>query len=177
VTRLLLVRHAEPLRDRETLAAEWPLTEKGEADACVLGTELAGRSAGAIVWTSPERRARETAALLFPLVAARVSRQLSEVTKPWYASADDLTKAVATYLRGDAVEGWEHRQAVIARITELKLSFRSLERLVLVSHGLFLTTWLDHELTMNDPLSFWSGLRMPDAWELNLEEKSFARIL
>jgi broad specificity phosphatase PhoE len=142
-----------------------------------MGTSLAGRSVGTLVWTSPERRARETAALAFPLVTAEVRGQLSEVKKPWYPSADDHANAVAKYLRGEVIEGWEHRQAVMTRIAQLKLGFGSLEKVVLVSHGVFLTTWLDDEVGLDDPFSFWSNLRMPDAWELSLDEKSFERIL
>jgi broad specificity phosphatase PhoE len=160
---------------RETSGAEWPLTEKGRNDASVLGTRLAGRSASTVVWTSPERRARETAALAFPLVATRVRDQLSEVKKPWYASADEHANAVAKYLRGEIVEGWERREAVNTRIGQLKSAFDNSESLVLVSHGIFLTTWLDHEMGLNDPFSFWSNLRMPDVWKLDLDEKSFER--
>jgi broad specificity phosphatase PhoE len=177
VTPVVLIRHAEPLMVGHTPAAEWSLTERGRNDARVLGTSLAGRSASTIVWTSPDRRAYETAALAFPLAVTDVRNQLSEVKKPWYASADEHANAVANYLRGEVVQGWESREDVITRIAQLKLDFESLESLVLVSHGVLLTTWLDHEIGLDDPLSFWSDLRMPDAWELNLEEKSLERIL
>ena len=46
-----------------------------------------------------------------------------------------------------------------------------------MSHGLLLTTWLDHEIGLNDPLSFWSNLRMPDAWVADFEDKSLERIV
>ena len=74
------------------------------------------------------------------------------------------------------VEGWEHREAVKTRIGQLKLGFGTSESIVLVSHGLLLTTWLDHEMGLNDPLSFWSNLRTPDVWNLYFKEKSFERI-
>jgi broad specificity phosphatase PhoE len=109
------------------------------------------------------------------LVASRVRDQLSEVKKPWYASADEHANAVAKYFRGEMVEGWEHREAVNTRIVQLKLGFGTSESIVLVSHGLFLTMWLDHEIGLDDPFSFWSNLRMPDVWNLDLEEKSFER--
>jgi hypothetical protein len=67
------------------------------------------------------------------------------------------------------VEGWECRELVITRIAQLRLSSASLENLVLVTHGLLLTIWLDHEVELDDPFSFWSNLRMPDAWELSRE--------
>ena len=177
MTPVVLIRHAEPLMAGETPGAEWPLTEKGRNHATVLGTTLAGRATSAIVLTSPECRARETAALALPSVVAGVRDQLSEVKKPWYASADQHTNAVAKYLKGEVVERWEGRGDVIRRIAQLKSDFGSSESLVLVSHGLLLTTWLDHEIGLNDPLSFWSNLRMPDAWVADFEGKSLERIV
>jgi broad specificity phosphatase PhoE len=177
VTPVVLIRHAEPLMTGETPGAEWPLTEKGRKDATALGTGLAGRSTSAIVLTSPERRARETAALSLPLVVADIRDQLSEVKKPWYASADEHTNAVTKYLKGETVEGWERREDVISRIAQLKSDFGSSKSLVFVSHGLLLTTWLDHEIGLSDPSSFWTDLRMPDAWVADFEEKSLERIV
>jgi broad specificity phosphatase PhoE len=174
VTKVLLVRHAEPFMFGETPGAERPLTEKGRNEAIALGIRFAHRPL-AVIWTSPERRARETAALAFPSVAAEVRSQLSEVTKPWYVSSDQHATAVVKYLRGDAVAGWERRAAVIDRIAQLKSGLGSFGSVVLVSHGLFITTWLDHERGLDDPFSFWTSLRMPDAWELDLDEQSFDR--
>jgi broad specificity phosphatase PhoE len=159
----------------ETPAAAWPLTEKGRDEARALGMRLAGWHPE-VIWTSPARRARETAALTFPSVTAEVRSRLGEVKKPWYASADEHANAVVRFLRGDAVAGWEHRNAVIARITQLKSGFGSSDAVVLVSHGLIITTWLDHEVGFDDPLSFWTNLRMPDAWELDLDDQSCDRI-
>jgi broad specificity phosphatase PhoE len=175
VKKLLLVRHAEPLMRAEMPGAEWPLTETGRMDANGLGARLATKPP-TVIWTSPERRARETAALAFPSMAAEMRIQLSEVNKPWYASSDEHANAVIRYLKGQAVAGWEHHEAVVSRIIQLKADFGSFDNLVLVSHGLFITTLLDHEIGLNDPFSFWSSLRMPDAWELNLDLMSVDRI-
>jgi broad specificity phosphatase PhoE len=101
VSSVVFIRHAEPLINGDAPTAEWPLTERGRNDAAVLGTRFAGRSASPVVWTSAERRARETAALAFPLVTAAVRDQLSEVKKSWYASANEHANAVAKYLRRD----------------------------------------------------------------------------
>jgi broad specificity phosphatase PhoE len=177
MTPIILVRHAEPRVVGETPEAEWPLTEKGRNDATVLGTSIADRSTSAIVFTSRERRARETAALALPLVVAGVRDQLCEVKKPWYASADEHTNAVDNYIKGNVVEGWERRESVISRASQLMSDIGSSEGLVLVSHGLLLTTWLDHEIGLHDPLSFWSDLLMPDAWVADFEDKSLERIV
>jgi broad specificity phosphatase PhoE len=109
-------------------------------------------------------------------VVADVRHQLSEVSKPWYASADEVTDATAKYLKGEVVDGWERRKDVISRIDQLKSDFGASESLVLVSHGVLLSTWLDHEIGLDDPFSFWSDLRLPDAWEFDTDEKSLKRL-
>jgi broad specificity phosphatase PhoE len=170
------MRHAEPLVAGGTPAAEWPLTDRGREDASVLGRQIADGSTTTVVWTSPQRKARETAALGFPSVAARTREQLSEVKRAWYATPDELAKATASYLSSEVVEGWERRQDVMARLALLEADFTPGERLVVVSHGVLLTIWLDRQIGLDDPFRFWSNLRMPDAWELDLEEKSIERI-
>jgi hypothetical protein len=75
-------------------------------------------------------------------MTAGVRDQLGEVKKPWYASGDEHTNAVAKYLEGDVVEGWEGREDVIRRIAQLRPDFGSSESHVLVSHGLLLTPGL-----------------------------------
>ena len=177
MTRVVLVRHAEPQITGGTPGAEWPLTERGRKDATALGKILVGHAASAIVLTSPERRASETAALSLPSVVADIRDQLSEVKKPWYASADEHASAVAKYLKGEAIEGWERREDVISRIGQLKSDLESSKIFVFVSHGVLLTIWLDHEIGLSDPLSFWSDLRMPDAWVADCEDKSLERIV
>ncbi len=179
MTRVVMVRHAEPLVDAGMPAAEWPLTDQGRENAEALGRRTADGSAPTIVWTSPERKARDTATCAFPSATVRVRPELAEVTKPWYPTSGELADAVASYLRGDIVEGWEPRADVIARLarlTPVEADLRASERAVVVSHGVLITTWLDHAIGLEDPYSFWSNLRTPDAWELDLGEESLRRI-
>jgi broad specificity phosphatase PhoE len=93
---MFFLRHAEPLMTDGTPAAQWPLTEQGRKNASALGRSLANGSTTATVWTSPERRASETAALALPSVTVHVRELLSEVQKPWYITADEQATAVAT---------------------------------------------------------------------------------
>ncbi len=173
---VLLIRHAEPVTAGDTPGTQRPLTLEGRNHARELGKQLCGRSFPTVVLTSPERRASETAALVFPSVVAATRDELSEVKRPWYAEADEHVNALAGYLRGDAVEGWEPQGDVIARISRLTPDFRSSEHPVLVSHGVLLTIWLRHQVRLDDPVSFWSNLRMPDAWEFDFQSKSIKRI-
>lgn len=173
---ILLVRHAAPHRDRGTAPAEWPLSDKGRDDARLLGTRVAARCTNPVVLTSPERRARETAALAFPSTPAATRDHLGEVHKPWYPSAADHAQAVADYLQGAALPGWERRDTAISRVEQLLAEVGPSEDLVLVSHGVLLTAWLDRARGLDDPFSFWSGLRTPDAWVLDLEDGSLGRV-
>ena len=105
-----------------------------------------------------------------------VREELSEVEKPWYTTTDELRQAVARYLGGETVEGWERREDVIARLDLLAADVSPGECLAVVSHGVLLTIWLDHEGVLEDPFAFWSDLRTPDAWALDPAEKSLGRI-
>ena len=62
------------------------------------------------------------------------------------------------------------------RLARLTSDLEAVESIVLVSHGVLLTTWIDHQVGLDDPVSFWTGLRMPDAWAVDLGEKSVERI-
>jgi broad specificity phosphatase PhoE len=176
VTSVILIRHAEPLVVHGARPAAWPLTERGRKDAHLLGESLLGALADPVVWASPERRAGETASLAFPRVQAVVRDQLSEVEKPWYGSADEHADAVARYLRGDQIRGWERRAGVLDRLGQLNSDIASVERPVLVTHGVLLTTWLDHQIGLADPASFWAEMEMPDAWAVDTDARSVHRI-
>jgi broad specificity phosphatase PhoE len=177
MTRVVFIRHAEPLVAIGTPGAQWPLTNEGKGAARLLGERVVGRSPVALVWASPERKALQTAESAFPSGPTRVRDELGEVRKPWYATTDDLREAVSRYVGGDAVEGWERHEDVTARLNLLQADISAGERLVVVSHGVVLTTWLALYGVLDDPFAFWSDLRTPDAWELDLEEKSLERII
>jgi broad specificity phosphatase PhoE len=176
VTRVLLLRHAEPLVSDEMPAARWPLSARGLDDAGAVGARLAEGSRPTVVWTSPERKARETAARAFPSVHARVRRELVEVTKPWYRTPEQHAAAAAGYLGGESLHGWESRVDVSRRLGVMEAELEGVERTAFVSHGMLLTLWVDHVIGLEDPFAFWSGLRHPDAWELDLDARSLERI-
>ncbi len=177
MTSIVFIRHAEPLVTDRTSTAQWALSDKGRLDAGELGRRLAERPTPDVVWTSPERKARETAGLVAPTLVPNIREELGEVKRSWYSDPDELAGAVASYLTGGEVEGWERRDVTIDRIRSLEPDFRLWERSVVVSHGILMTTWLDLLIGLDDPFSFWSDLRMPDAWELSLEAKSFERVV
>lgn len=176
MTRLVLIRHAEPAVTNDIAPAQWLLTAQGRSDATLLGQRLTAAFTGYPVWASPEIKAGQTAALAFPSTVARVREQLREVDRPRYADPDDLANALKAYLEGKATDGWERREEALARLALLEADAAGLRCLVVVSHGLLITTWLQHHLDLDDPFSFWSGLRTPDAWEFDPEERSLRRL-
>jgi broad specificity phosphatase PhoE len=178
VTRLILLRHAEPLVADGMPTTHWPLTDEGRTRATALGRSLADTHRTTTTWTSPARRASETAALVVPSVAFHVREELSEVKKPWYLTTEEHAKATARYLEGEDVHGWEGRGDVVARLSALETDFGPpADDLIIVSHGVLLTIWLDHQIGLSDPYRFWSNLRMPDAWLADFENKSLHRLV
>ncbi len=176
MAELLLVRHAEPWLDCGTPAVEWSLTQRGRARASELGNALAARSGITGLWTSPERKARETAQLSVPGAAAVVRHELGEVRRPWYPSAGALRAAVSVYLRGGEVEGWEPHEDVLNRVASVQREVPTTGRVVLVSHGVLITTWLAIAVRLDDPFRFWEAPRLPDAWAVDFGTGALERI-
>jgi broad specificity phosphatase PhoE len=121
---MLLVRHAAVVVDPEAPSREWPLSDEGRRAAAAL--ELPCRPA----LTSPEPKARETAALAG--LDPRVDDRLREVERPW---SDAYVALVERYLDGDDVPGWEPRAAALARMRAALDGFDG----VAVSHGLVIS--------------------------------------
>ena len=142
-----------------------------------LERRLAGGSSTVAVYTSPERKTSETAALALPSVAANIREQLREVKRPSYSKPKEFTDAVADYLKGELVEGWESSEDIAGRLASLKVEIHN------GGANCRGEPWRaadnmdpSRDIRLADPLGFWSNLRMPDAWELDTEEKSLTRL-
>jgi len=138
-----LARHGETewsLSGRHTGRTDIPLTERGEADALLLGERLKSLH-GARVWTSPRIRARRTATLA-GFADAEVVDDLAE----WdYGDVEGLsTKQYHEMVPGwnlfrDGSPGGEGLAEVGARADRVIARLRSLEGETLIfSHGHFL---------------------------------------
>ena len=179
MTRVVMVRHAEPLVDAGMPAAEWPLTDQGRENAEALGRRTADGSAPRSCGRAPNARPatrRRVPFLQPPSASARSSPRSRSRGTPRPVSWRTPSRPIS---RGDVVEGWEPRADVIARfarLTPVEADLRASERAVVVSHGVLIATWLDHAIGLEDPYSFWSNLRTPDAWEFDLGEVSLRRI-
>lgn len=92
---LLIVRHGETawtISGQHTGRTDVPLTERGRTEASALRPVLASllHGRGALVYTSPSRRARETAALALPAAEVAVDPRLAEYD---YGRYEGLTTA------------------------------------------------------------------------------------
>ena len=162
------MRHGRPRTDAASPAHTWPLDPDGYAAIEALRTS--GRLPVAATWfSSPERKARETAARLTDEPVAVVD-DLAEQRREarWFATAEELRDVVrAAFARPDvaAVPEWPlsvTRERVVAAVHRLRAAHPG--DLVLVGHG---TAWtvLAAALTGAPPdLDAWARLAMPDLW-------------
>ncbi|HEX3221608.1 MAG TPA: histidine phosphatase family protein [Nocardioides sp.] len=138
--------------------------------AAIEALRTSGRLPVAATWfSSPERKARETAARLTDEPVAVVD-DLAEQRREarWFATAEELRDVVrAAFARPDvaAVPEWPlsvTRERVVAAVHRLRAAHPG--DLVLVGHG---TAWtvLAAALTGAPPdLDAWARLAMPDLW-------------
>jgi 2,3-bisphosphoglycerate-dependent phosphoglycerate mutase len=177
--RLILVRHAEPEVNPAQAAAEWPLTARGELATRRLATVLSGFQPDWII-TSPERKARETAALIAesleipvaddPLIAEHGAGPDEFILD--YGKFRDLVQehfahpTVAVF-RDEAAADAARR---MAECVDQAVDAEGLP--VLVSHGRIMASWLA-ELTGQDAWEIWTGFHLPELIEVDLASRTF----
>ena len=168
---LHLVRHGRPLLDDSVPAADWDLDPASYDDVWALRSS--GRLPTRAAWfTSPEPKARQTAALLTDgEVGVLDDLREHERSAGW---VDDFPAAVrSAFARPDvpAVDGWEPLSACRDRVTRAVrriLHVHGVDDVVLVGHG---TAWtlVTADLTGEPPdLDRWAALTMPDLISLDV---------
>ena len=124
---MYLVRHAMVVVDPEIPSSEWLLSDEGRAAAAAL------RLPDLPVRTSNEPKAVETAVAAG--WTATVDPRLREVERPWIA--DGYERSVERYLGGEALAGWEPREAALDRLCEALDGFAG----IAVTHGLAISLY------------------------------------
>lgn len=179
--RIVLVRHAEPDVDPQLAAAEWALTPRGVKAARRMAVALSGLNPGWIV-TSPERKARETAALLAESleIPVEVDERLAEHgadPHEFFADYNEFRRLVEAHFaqpdqvvfRGEASATAAARFGASATDCAARLN----DGLpVLVSHGRIISSWLSG-LTGQSATDIWNELRLPDLIEVDLRQGTF----
>jgi 2,3-bisphosphoglycerate-dependent phosphoglycerate mutase len=162
--RLLLVRHARPLRTASLPPAQWNIDPNGVGAIA----DLAGavRCLGLQrIRTSSEPKAVQTGSVLAQAlrVPAESDLRLNEVHRPWVGDDGAFTEMVQSYLGGGAVTGWESQEAVVARMRDAAGDAIQAGSVVLVSHATALALFVAH-LGLARAADFWVQLTSPDAW-------------
>ena len=167
MSRLVLVRHARPVVVPGAPPETWELDERAREDCVLLAHTLRDLELPAIV-SSPEPKARQTAAVLGLRLGVPVAEDAAfrEAARPseW---VDDYRAAAPAYLASGGDSRWEPHTAVVVRFAAAIERARKANPgrdLVVVSHGLAITLYLD-ALGLVDPIPFWDTLTLPAAWE------------
>lgn len=152
---LILIRHAEPVRIEATEGQADPILHvRGQAQAMALAQALAPEHLDA-VWSSPMRRARETAA---PLAQAQgleviVDEELAEFDRhsSSYIPLEEMKAAkderLLAMVRGDlghyGVDADSFRSQAVAAIEKVVEAHPS-QRVAVVCHGGIINAYLAH---------------------------------
>ena len=153
---LWLIRHATVELRLEEPASVWLLDEAGHAAAEELAVRLAPVPR---VLSSPEPKAVATAEPLARRsgVAVDVDERLREVERAGNLPDYDAHRAaVRAYLDGDPVDGWEPRDAALARFSA---ALDRVDDAAVVTHATVLSLFLGYDFER------WEAIRLPDVIE------------
>ena len=169
VPDVLLVRHAMPVVDRAVPADRWRLGGHGRCAAQRLSAVIPNEP---FAVTSDEPKARETAEAALAACGGGQIRdtRVGETGRPhlWH---DDFAEVACSYLAGRRHQGWEPPDAVASRfdaaVTDaVRVSGGA--SVVVFTHGLALTLWLQSIGAVKDAPRFWSELTLPDVWRVTV---------
>ncbi|MGH2609222.1 MAG: histidine phosphatase family protein, partial [Tepidiformaceae bacterium] len=115
---LILVRHAMSDVQSGVASRLWGITESAGED-CVLLAHALPEHLAPVIWSSSERKAEQTAAIIAMRRGLRVAvdEGLGEVDRPTTWEGDYRAQAAA-YLAGAAHPGWEPRERVMRRFAD-----------------------------------------------------------
>lgn len=176
---LILVRHALPDATPGVAPRLWPLADSAAED-CVLVAHALPERLAPTVWSSTERKAEQTAAIIAMRrgVTNTTDARFGEVDRPdeW---VEDHRARAAAYLSGTQHPGWEPRATVMHRFAEAVQAARGAmdpERdLVIVTHGMAMSLYLELVARI-DIVPFWRALTFPDAWRIDLETEQLTHL-
>jgi broad specificity phosphatase PhoE len=168
---LILVRHAMPVVDSAAPPESWRLSSEGLSAA--RGLTL---PADACLVASTVPKASETLASFGPVAQDHRFGEIRREGEPFHGNFRELRLA---YVEGVDHPRWEARVDAVARFDAAVAAHR--ERagdrpLVVGTHGMVLTVWLTARIGLVSPGQFWSALRFPDAYAVDLAARSATRL-
>lgn len=173
---VILVRHAMPEVVCGVSSKLWGLGEVSREDCVLLAHALPPGISR--VWSSDERKAKETADVIGLRLGLPVSVDVGfgEVDRPdvWDR---DYREVAAGYLGGADEPGWEDRRAVTGRFAAAvaRASSGTEQDIVIVSHGMAMTLWMA-SLSPIAAVDWWRALTFPDAWRIEIETGVVERV-
>lgn len=168
MTTMILVRHAQPEVDPGVAAVDWTLSASGRSQATMLAARIRPLMPDAI-FTSPERKARETAEILGAALqlAVRVVPEFREHDRqgvPYLHAPGEFEECIRRVFAFPQQCGFgnESGEAALARF---RCGVRQVVQLgarrpVVVSHGTVLSLYIAAELGI-DAFGVWQRMRTP----------------
>jgi broad specificity phosphatase PhoE len=177
--KLFLIRHAQPEITPGTPPRLWPLTAEGREDAQQLARCFAGDDQPALLYTSPERKAQETAQLIahhlnLPLETVADLREHEREHTPflgkevWEKTLSAFFSRPSEIIFGDesAHQALQRFNAAVEKIVASAPS----GNLALATHGTVMTLFVTSHNPQIDALAFWHSLQLPDLVVLTLPD-------
>ena len=176
MSAVILIRQAMPEVVQGTSSKFWGLSEAAREDCVMLAHALPAGLASPI-WSSDERKARETAEVLGLRLGLDVAidPRFQEVDRPQVWDRD-YREVAAGYLAGTHEPGWETQDSVVARFSAaISDAFAESRDVLVVNHGMAMGLWVA-SITGIEIVAWWRELTFPDAWRVDVESRSVERL-
>lgn len=160
---LFLVRHAHPVISASLPPSLWPLSADGHTAAAALSFP-----SDAYLVASTEPKAVQTLAPSGPVAQDERFGEIRREGEPFDGNFRELRLA---YVEGTDHPLWEPRADAASRFSSAiadHLALAGDRPLVVASHGMVMTVWLTARIGLPSPGSFWSSLRLPDVFAVDL---------
>lgn len=164
---VIVVRHALPAVDSSTPPASWPLSDDGRRAAALLRLPP-----DAYLVASTEPKAYQT---LSPFGTVAQDERLGEIRREGEPFDGNFRELRLAYVDGAAHPRWEPHQDAVSRFDAAVrdcLAQAAGRPLVIGTHGMVLTVWLTARIGLPSPRAFWSDLRFPDAYTIDLDART-----
>lgn len=169
MTKIMLIRHAEPAIVKNTPAKSWVLTDAGKNAASALGTRLSGLGLAKLA-SSSEPKALQTAQIIANRLDIQVDadprlREHERASVGFLDQADFETGIASIFSNpSDIAFGEESANTVHARLSAAIEDAKAGNGGVtaVVTHGTAMSIYVSR-MTGIAPMPFWRELRMPVA--------------
>lgn len=178
MTKLILIRHANPAIDEQKPAHEWPLSDVGRERSGILAEHLRDLGLDRIV-ASEEMKAAETGQIVAEILGIpfETAPELHEHVRPkanWMGREQFEAQVAALFTRPtELVMGAETADEAHERFSSAVQT--ALERyphqtLAIATHGTVMTLYIAR-LTGIEPVAFWKSIGMPAFTVVDLERR------